>query len=233
MALTGQPWPRPAPEIFPLITCNLSKPETTLDQVKKSFPKLQTTDAALVATALVISGREAQAIYEGNTFNWPDDIDGLTRSLLRQLTMIQDNEAPEKKTKAAMAALDEKAVEVGVGLQANFMQAEKLLDGRDDLKTLLSDILTGQVEFQYTPQDIGWQWALDRVNWTTVSGGDLTRRVKLKATFQGDVVGLELGLTKKRTTKKAVAKVVEEEEEEVVAEAPAEVPAEVAAETEA
>lgn len=225
MALTGQPRPHPPNGVFPLITCNLSKPETTLDQVKKSFPKLQTTDAALVATALVISGREAQAIYEGTTYNWPDDIDGLTKSLLRQLSMIQEEQAPEKKTKAALAALDEKAVEVNVGLQANFMQAEKLLDGRDDLKTLLSDILTGQVEFQYTPQDIGWQWALDRVNWTTVSGGDLTRRVKLKATFQGDVVGLEIGLTKKRVTKKAAVKEADESAPEAEVDAEVEVDA--------
>lgn len=188
---------------FRLITCNLTKPETALDQVKKTYPKLQTTDAALVATALVISGREAQAVYEGASYNWPDDINDLTKALLRQLSMIQDEQAPEKKTKAAMALLDEKAVEVSVGLQANYAQGEKLLEGRDDLKTLLSDILGGQVEFQYMPQDIGWQWALDRVNWTTVSNGDLTRRVKLKATFQGDVVGIEVGLTKKRVTKKA------------------------------
>ncbi len=188
-----------------MIVCNLSKPEATLDQVKKSYPKLKVTDAALVATALVISGREAQAIYEGTTYSWPSDIDGLTASLLRQLAIVQAAEpvvAPVRKTKAMIAAAEEEFVEIKVGLNANFKQAEKLLDDRSDLKTLLSDILGGGIEFQYTAQDIGWQWALDRVNWTTVSNGELTRRIKLKATFQGDVVGTEMGLTKKRASKK-------------------------------
>lgn len=186
-----------------MIVCNLSKPESTLDQVKKAYPKLQTTDAGLLASSLVIAGREAQAVYEGGSYTWPADINDLCKALLRQLSMLQEEQAPVKKTKAAMAALEEEAVEVKVGLTANYAHAEKLLGTRDDLKTLFSDILNGNIEYQYTAQDIGWQWALDRVNWTTVSGGDLTRRVRLKATFQGDVVGTEMGLTKKRVTRKA------------------------------
>jgi len=196
-----------------LIVCNLTKPESTLEQVKKTHTKLKQTDAALVATALVLSGRYALAAYEGMEYNWPGDYEKLTKALIRQLLMIQISEAPAvpvKKTKAQMLE-EEAAVECKVGLKPNYSEASSVLGDREDLKTLFSDILDKGVEFQYTPQDIGWQWALDRANWSTMSDGELTRRVKLKATFEGATVGIEMGLTKKKPTGRAAkAEVVEE-----------------------
>ena len=52
-----------------------------------------------------------------------------------------------------------------VGLMPNLSAGEKQLMGRKDLKALLSDALQDGVEFMYAPIDIGWQWALNRVNW--------------------------------------------------------------------
>ena len=72
------------------------------------------------------------------------------------------------------------------------------------MKALLSDILQEGVEYLYAPSDIGWQWALDRANWGTVSNGDITRRIKVKASFTEGAVGVEMGVggVKKRTRKK-------------------------------
>src|SRR4029079_18413657 len=103
----------------------------------------------------------------------------------------------------------------------NISAGEALLDGRNDLKAVLSDTLQAGVEFVYSPLDIGWQWALDRVDWSTISGGELSRRIKIKATFTEGAVGLEMGTggAKKRPAKKAA--VVAAPEPEVVAEADA------------
>ncbi len=185
-----------------MITCNLTKPESTLDNVKKSYPKLKPTDAALIATALVLSGRYALAQYDENQFRWPEDYQKLTSALMTELNQIQTADPPVKKTAKALA--EEEAVEVKVGLVPNFAAGEKVLGDREDLKTLLSDVLAKGVEYVYAPTDIGWQWSLDRANWSTLSKGDLTRRVKLKATFQGEAVGVEMGTAapRKRASKK-------------------------------
>ena len=60
------------------------------------------------------------------------------------------------------------------------------------------------VEYAYSPTDIGWQWALDRANGSTVSSGDISRRIKVKASFTEGAVGVEMGVggTKKRARKK-------------------------------
>lgn len=201
-----------------MIICNLTKPESTLDQVKKSYPKLQQTDAAQVATALVLSGRYALASYDEKTYTWPEDYESLAKAMIGQLESVQQQAEPVKKTKAALAAAEEEVLEIKIGLVSNFEQGERVLGDRGDLKTLFSDILHQGVEFQYGPTDIGWQWALDRANWNTLSDGILTRRIKLKAVFQGDSTGVEMGQTgpKKTRAKKAAAAV------EVPAEAPAE-----------
>lgn len=206
-----------------MIVCNLTKPESTLEQVKKAQPKLKQTDAALVATALVLSGRYALAAYEGMEYQWPGDYDKLTKALMRQLLMIQQSEPVVVVKKTAKAPVEEEAaVECKVGLKANYSEAVSVLGDREDLKTLFSDFLDKGVEFQYTPQDIGWQWALDRAMWSTISAGELTRRVKLKATFEGSAVGIEMGLTKKKPTGKKAAAVEEPEAEVDVVEPEAE-----------
>lgn len=206
-----------------MIVCHLTKPESTLDQVRKAYPKLKPTDAALIASSLVLSGRYALAVYDDKQYAWPEDTEKLTQAMLSQMKQIQETVEVATK-KAQRQAIEEEPVEVRIGLLANFAAGEKLLGDRKDLKTLLGDILKEGVEFQFGPQDIiGWQWALDRANWHTLTDGELTRRVKLKATFQDNSVGVELGAsgTRKRVAKPkaAPAPAPEPEGEEAAAEA--------------
>jgi hypothetical protein len=88
---------------------------------------------------------------------------------------------------------------VNIGLAPNLAAGEALLKSRDDLKTLLSDVLQGGVEYVYGAQDIGWQWALDRANWSTISEGELSRRIKIRAGFTEGAVGVEQGATTKKS----------------------------------
>lgn len=209
-----------------MIVCHLTKPESTLDQVRKAHPKLKPTDAALIASSLVLSGRYALAVYDEKEYSWPEDIEKLTKAMLSQMKQIQETVEVATK-KAQRVAIEEEPVEVRIGLLANYAAGEKLLGDRKDLKTLLGDILKAGVEFQFGPQDIiGWQWALDRANWHTLTDGELTRRVKLKATFQDNSVGVELGAsgTRKRVAKPKAAPApvpdIEDEEPAVDAESP-------------
>lgn len=202
-----------------LITCHLTKLESALDQVKKAHPKLKPADAALIASSLSLTGRHAIAIYEGEQYKWPEEYDGLTKAMVGQLQMVQegiDNTAPKKVTKTAV---EEEPVVVTVGLMPNLAAGERILGGRDDLKAKLSDILQDGVEFVYSGTDIGWQWALDRANWSTVTESDMSRRIKIKASFTEGAVGIEMGAagTKKKPTKaaKVVAEPIEEEPVEV------------------
>lgn len=189
-----------------MITIQLTKLETALDQVRKAQPKLKAADAALIASALTVAGRHAIALYEGNQYTWPEDNDSLTRAMVPQLEMVESGIETTKKTTKA-AAVEEEPVIVTVGLMPNHSAAERQLEGRDDLKTLLSDLLQEGVEFVYQPTDIGWQWALDRVNWSTLSGGELNRRIKIKTSFTEGAVGIEMGVggPKKRASRAKAA----------------------------
>lgn len=211
-----------------MITCQLTKLETAFEQMRKAYPKLPPTDAALLASALTLTGRHAIALYEGTQYTWPEEYDGLTEAMVKQLEMV--NEGIET-TKKAKANVEEEPVTVSVGLMPNLSAGEKQLQDRKDLKALLSDALQQGVEFVYSPSDIGWQWALDRVNWSTVSGEELSRRIKIKATFTEGAIGIEMGAAgpKRRTSKKAAAAAAEAVVEEAAeAEAEAEVEAEAA-----
>jgi hypothetical protein len=200
-----------------LIICNLTKLESAVDQIRKTHPKLLAADAALVASALSLTGRHAKAVYEGEYFIWPNDNEKLMVSMSGHLHSINAaivESLPKKITKNTV--LDDEPVVVNIGLAPNIAAGEELLNTREDLKTLLSDILQAGVEFSYSSADIGWQWALDRANWNTISDGDLSRRIKIKAHFTEGAVGSEQGTTtKKRATKKVedapVAAVAEEE----------------------
>ena len=209
-----------------MIVCNLTKPEAVLDQVKKSYTQLSQTDAAQIANGILLSGKYSLAVYDSVQYRYPEDIDKLAKQLLIELNQIQMATEPVKKTKAVMAALDEEPVEVKIGLICDINAAEKALGDREDLKTLLGEIIKEGVEFQYGPIDILWQWALDRTNWSTMSGGELTRRVRLRSEFQDTSVGTEIGSTgaKKKAPKKvapitsapdADAEVAVETEEEI------------------
>ncbi|MBS1718395.1 MAG: hypothetical protein JSS72_11765 [Armatimonadetes bacterium] len=193
-----------------MITCHLTKLETALDQIRKSFPKVKPADAALLASALSVTGRHALALQDGEQYQWPEDVDKLSRALVPQVELVQDAVEPVKKK----SATEEEPATLSVGLTPNLSAGERLLEGRNDLKTKLADILQDGVEFQYANTDIGWQWSLDHVNWATVTGDELKRRVRVKCTFTEGAVGVETGTTtKKKRGAKEVAVV-----EEVVAE---------------
>lgn len=197
-----------------MITVQLTKLEVALDQIRKNYPKLKPADAALLASALTLAGRHAKAIYDGNHYTWPDEYDELTRAMVGQLEMVNESiEAPKKSKTAA----EEEPIVINVGMAPNLAAGEKALADRNDLKTLLSDVLQSGVEYVYTGTDIGWQWALDRVNWSTISTGELSRRIKIKATFTEGAVGIEMGTAgpKKRATKASKPVEVLEPEPEV------------------
>lgn len=197
-----------------MITIHLTKLETALEQVRKSYPKLRPTDAALVASALSLAGRHAIARYEGEEYTWPEDYERLTAAMRPQVDMIQEGIDAVKPKKGAP---EEEPITINVGLAPNLSAGEKSLDGYDKLKTVLSEALQSGVEYLYAPSDIGWQWALDRANWSTVAGKDISRRIKVKTGFTEGAVGIEQGAagTKRRAAKaaKAAAAVVEAEVE--------------------
>ena len=203
-----------------MIICNLTKLESAVDQIRKTHPKLLAADAALVASALSLTGRHAKAVYEGQYFIWPNDNEKLMVSMsahLHSINAVIVESLPKKITKNTI--LDDEPVVVNIGLAPNLAAGEELLNTREDLKTMLSDILQAGVEFSYSSADIGWQWALDRANWNTISDGDLSRRIKIKALFTEGAVGSEQGTTtKKRATKKVEETVVAPAEEEVTPE---------------
>ena len=189
-----------------MITIQLTKLETAVDQIKKTHPKLVPADQTLLATALSLTGRHAIALYEGEQYVWPEDYERLTRAMVSQINMV--NEAVENSTpkRVSKTAAEEEPVTVTVGLMPNLTAGEQLLAEREDLKAVLSDALQDGVEYSYNPTDLGWQWALDRANWNTISGHEVSRRIRVKASFTEGAVGIEVGLgTKKRPTKAAAA----------------------------
>lgn len=209
----GAPSVRHSPESRSLITIHLTKLETALEQVRKSYPKLRPTDAALIASALSLAGRHAIAHYEGEEYVWPEDYERLAAAMRSQVDMIQEGIEAVKPKKGAP---EEEPITINVGLSPNLSAGEKSLDGYDKLKSVLSDALQSGVEFLYAPSDIGWQWALDRVNWSTVAGKEVSRRIKVKTGFTEGAVGIEQGAagSKRRAAKAKVAAVVEEPVEE-------------------
>jgi hypothetical protein len=171
----------------------LHKPESTFDQVRRSYPNLKPTDAALVATAVVLSGRYALAVYDDQQFEWPKDYQSLTQALLKELALIQESGTGGGK-RGSKAQTEEEASEISMRLLPSYIAGEKILQGREDLKTLFSDILQQGVEFTYAPGDVGWLWALERVNWNVLSSGEFTRRLKFKGVFADKSVGIEMGV---------------------------------------
>lgn len=180
-----------------LITCNLNKPESTFDTIRKAYKELKPTDAALIATALVEAGRFADAVYDDKAYAWePETYNDLTRAVSREVTQVQDTVEETKKAKAKAA--EEEAVTLTVRLRPSVAAGEKILGDRKDLKTLMGDLLSEGVEFLYSNTDIGWHWTLERVNWATLSGGELKRHIKFRADFVEPHVSLELGPGGKR-----------------------------------
>lgn len=180
-----------------LISCNLSKPDSVLDVIRKTYTNLSPTDAALLAAALATAGRSAGCIYDGQSYEWRREnaaplVDAILREV-RQLEALPDAE-PEKKTAKAKAkaAEDETAV-IELMLYPSQATGEELLGNREDLKTLLGDILAEGVEFLFGPTDIGWQWELERANWATINGGELRKPVLFRVEFTGPSIATEVG----------------------------------------
>jgi hypothetical protein len=199
-----------------LITCQLTKLESALDQLKKSYPKLKPADAALLVSALTLTGRHALAIYDDQHYSWPEEYDKLTKAMVAQLQLVQEGIESTTPKRAAKSTVEEEPVNVSVGLAPNISAGEKLLVDRNDLKALLSDVLQKGVEFVYSGNDIGWQWALDRANWSTIADQEMSRRIRIKCTFTEGAVGVEMGTStpKKRAAKKAAAAAAAEAEAE-------------------
>ncbi len=196
-----------------MITCQLTKLESALDQLKKSYPKLKPADAALLVSALTLTGRHALAVYEEEHYTWPEDYEKLTKAMIVQLQQVQEGIESSTPKRATKSTAEEEPVNVNVGLAPNLAAGEKLLVDRNDLKALLSEVLQKGVEFVYAGIDIGWQWALDRANWSTIAEQEMSRRIKIKCTFTEGAVGVEMGTAgpKKRASKKAAAAAVEPE----------------------
>ena len=208
-----------------MITCHLTKLESSFDQIRKSYPKMKPADAALLSSALVLTGRHAIALYENEQYRWPEDYEKLTKAMSSQFEVL--GEAPDT-AKKIKAAAEEEPFLMAVGLTPNFSAGERFLSDRKDLKKVLGEALQEGVEFVYATTDLGWQWALDHVNWSTVSGQELARRVKVKASFTEGAVGVEMGAagSKKRTPKPKAAPKEAEEPAEEAEPAPAETAAE-------
>ncbi|MEQ1932270.1 MAG: hypothetical protein ABL962_00125 [Fimbriimonadaceae bacterium] len=192
-----------------LTTINLTKLETAHDQVRKALPKLLPTDAALVASAISLVGRHALAIYEGEQYSWPEDYVKLTAAMARQIEMIQESTEVVKRTKSSP---EEEPVQVTIGLMPNLTAGDTQLAGHDKLKTAMSDMVQEGVEFVYQHHDVMWQWALDRANWSVIIGEDLTRKVRVRASFTEGAVGIEMGVGGKRKPTRKAAKVVEQDD---------------------
>lgn len=194
-----------------MISCNLSKPESTFDQVKKEYEKLKPVDVALIATAIVEAGHFANVVHDGVVYTWPEDQDALAKALLIDVTAAQEIEPepagkPKRVTKAAKAAkakmMEETVIKLSIPIKPNQKAGEVHLAKRKDLKTLLGDILKEGVEYSHAPTDIRWKWSLERINWTTVSGGELPHHVMFMPEFEGNHVGVELGPGGKRKTRR-------------------------------
>jgi len=182
-----------------LTQCNLTKPESTFDAIRKSHKNLKPTDAALVSTALVEAGKHAIAVYDGKEYPWgADQAESLARAFLREVEQVQVAEGEKKLTKAAAAKAEPETATLTVHLKPSMDVAELYLGNRDDLKTLVSDLLDEGIEYLYSQTDIMWPWTLERFNWSTLSGGELRRHIKFRAEFVGNSEALELGPGGKR-----------------------------------
>jgi hypothetical protein len=184
-----------------VISCNLTKPESTFDQVRKTYENLKPIDVALIATAIVESGHFAKVVYDGKSYTWPADQEKLAKAMASEVTAANETEdegKPKKISKAKAKLVEETVLRLTVPVAANQEAGEAILGKRKDLKTLLGDILKEGVEYLYTPADIRWRWSLERTNWSTVSGGELPHHVVFTPEFTDNCIGVELGPGGKR-----------------------------------
>lgn len=180
-----------------MITCNINKPESTFDTIRKSYKDLVPTDIALLATALVESGRLADAVHDGKEYELtPDQHGPLTESLAREVAQIQHEFEGEKVTKKNPKSDEE--VTLNLMLKPSVKAGDAILGDRKELKTLFGEILSEGVEFTYGPNDICWHWIVTRVNWATATQVEQRRRVRFNAEFVEPHVAVEVGSTTKK-----------------------------------
>lgn len=187
-----------------MITIHLTKLETALEQVRKTHAKLNSADQAMLANALVLAGRHAIALHDSRSYVWPDEYNEFTGRLVGEVMQIQEQldegkKVPKRVTKSAEA---EEPIPLTIDLKPNYEAGESMLESRDDLKAVFSDAMQEGVEYVYAGNDIGWQWALDRANWLTLSDESITRKVKVKVRFAEGATGSELGGTTKAKARK-------------------------------
>ncbi len=183
-----------------MITVNLNKPESTFDSIRKSHKDLVPTDIALIATALVESGRFANAIHDGKEFAWnPEQYKPLTESMAREVAQIQNEFEGEKTTKKNSKADEE--VTLNLVLKPSIAAGETILGDREDLKTLFGDMLNEGLEVMYSPMDIGWQWTVSRINWGTATQVEQRRRIKFNIEFAEPHAAVEVGTTTRKRKK--------------------------------
>lgn len=177
-----------------MIVCNLTKPESTFDAIRKEFPKLAVTDAALVATALIHAGRFADAVYDDRQYQWPDEFEPLAEAVAREIAQIDESVEPEPATtkKAAKPEVEEPAT-IRVGLLPSVEAGEVLLKDRKELKKILTQLLDEGVEFMYSSTDIIWPWSLERANWANADSAVSIRYARIEPYFLGNSTGTELG----------------------------------------
>lgn len=183
-----------------MTTVNLNKPESTFDAIRKSHKDLVPTDIALLATALVESGRFANAIHDGKEFQWnPEQFQSLTESLAREVTQIQNEFEGEKTTKKSSKADEE--VALNLILKPNVQAGENILGDREDLKTVFGDMVNEGLEVMYAPMDIGWQWTVSRINWGSATKVEQRRRIKFNIEFAEPHSAVEVGTTTRKRKK--------------------------------
>lgn len=184
-----------------MITINLNKMESALEQVRKAFPNLRPTDVAHLTSAIVLAGRHARARYNEQEYDWPDDVGELAAILVRELLDAHGEDLnPSRKSTVS----EDEPIKIQLDLVPNVEAAEKQLDGRDDLLALFSEALQEGLEFNFQSHDVGWQWALDHVNWRTVSSGQISRKIRIRTLFSGGASGVEFGpgSSRQRSSKK-------------------------------
>ena len=141
-----------------MISCNLTKPESTFDQVRKAYADLKPIDVCLVATAIVECGHFAKVVHDGTEYSWPGDQGSLAKALAGDVLAASGaEETPKAKkvSKAKAKLIEETILRLSIPIVANQQAGEAILGKRKDLKTLLGDILKEGVEYLMSHQPVG------------------------------------------------------------------------------
>ena len=116
---------------FPFISCNLTKPESTFDQVRKTYESLKPIDVALIATAIVEAGHNAKVVFDGKPYVWPDDQEKLAKAMAGDVLAANEGEDTgtkgKKISKAKAKLIEETVLRLTFPVVANQEAGEALL----------------------------------------------------------------------------------------------------------